>query len=162
MCVCVCVCVCVSGSAPWWKRWYLMGRGTQWSWRGRETEIHWRSAEVFAVNIYLTCSRWWLCEEYKCVFVCVPVWVWHQRDRRQGGVGAGHVRSGVRWERPEQPGPNRHQRNPREGQQVGQSLPCLTQKRCRKYFFPPIFRCLISQWLMSSDCLWLKILSYCF
>lgn len=131
MFVCGCVCVCVSGSAPWWKRWYLMGRGTLWSWRGRETEIHWRSAEVFTGNIYRTCSRWWwiiwgICV---CVFVCVPVWVRHQRDRRQGGVGAGNVWSGVCWERPEQPGPNRHQRNPREGQQVGQSSPCFTLKK---------------------------------
>lgn len=95
-----------------------MAQGTLWSWRAKETETRWRSVCTVLGNVvppHLSPhSSFW-----NLFFVCASVRVRHQRDGRPGGVGAGHLRRGVRWERPQQPGQDRHQRNPRERQQVG-------------------------------------------
>lgn len=82
----------------------------------------------FSVNIYLNyCICLFLFED---VFVLNPffvtVWVWHQWDRWQGGVGAGYLWCCVRWERPQQPGQDCYQRNSWERQQVGWSLALST------------------------------------
>lgn len=81
----------------------------------------------FSVNIYL---NYFIClflfEDVCVLFFVVTVWVWHQWDRWQGGVGAGHLWCCVRWERPQQPGQDRHQRNSWERQQVGWSLALST------------------------------------
>lgn len=73
-------------------------------------------------------KNWQMCSVVS-LFPAVRLWV--RWARREGGSGKGHIRSGVRGTRPQQPGPTGHQGNPRERQQVREKrfVSCYHRRR---------------------------------
>lgn len=67
----------VSGSAPWWRRWYLMVRGTLWSWKEKETEILWRSGGLNKPQRFTVYFFFYGSENVCLCLHLVTVWIWH-------------------------------------------------------------------------------------